>query len=46
MKPIAELVVAPKIVMASPIFGITTEMPKQIAVKMKVTNKFCFLFKV
>ena len=46
MNPIPELVVAPNIVMASPIFGIARLSKKLIKTITNVTRTFCFEDKV
>ena len=43
MKPMPELVVAPKIVIASPMFGIASDKMKLIRIMIKVANAFCFV---
>jgi hypothetical protein len=42
IKPIPEFVVAPKIVIASPMLGITRERMKLTRINKKVTMAFCF----
>lgn len=41
INPIPELVVAPRIVIASPMFGIARERKKLTKTRIKVTNTFC-----
>ena len=42
-KPIPELVVAPSMVMASPMFGIAKDNPKLISTITNVARAFCLL---